>query len=481
MSRFSMILVASLVVSTGASAQVTIPAASGAVQELPTIDVNALTPLPGIGIDVDKLPASVTLVSRPEIERTQSPNITRTLTQQVPSVTVTESSGNAFQPDVVYRGFVASPVSGTPEGLAVYQNGVRINESFGDTVNWDLIPTIAVRDIAVVSNNPAFGFNALGGALTIQMQDGFTFQGAEAQIEGGSFGRIQGSFQGGKQVGNFATYLAIEGIHEDGFRQHSSVDIKRLYGDLGYKANGGEYHFNVGLADNAFGDTASAPIQLLTQDYSAVYTTPQTTTNRVALFNVTGSLPLTATWSLQGNAYVRLFDQHHVDGNTTDAQPCAADATLLCFGDAVTPANGLDGNQLANGFDPNATLGEIDRTRTRTRSVGGAIQATNTDQIYGHDNHFVVGASIDTGSTDFNASSELGTIGPDFVVGRIERLPRPVRRSDLDRADRAAHDQRLWRAVRRRHLRCDLETVADGGRTAQRRQHRPAGQAGRLP
>ncbi len=29
---------------------------------------------------------------------------------------------------------------GTPQGLAVYQNGVRINEVFGDTVNWDLIP-----------------------------------------------------------------------------------------------------------------------------------------------------------------------------------------------------------------------------------------------------------------------------------------------------------------------------------------------------
>ena len=110
---------------------------------------------------MDNLPASITLIDRPAITRTQSPNVVRVLTEQTPSVTTTESSGNAFQPDVVFRGFVASPVSGTPEGLAVYQNGVRINEAFGDTVNWDLIPTVAIRDISVVTNNPAFGLNAL--------------------------------------------------------------------------------------------------------------------------------------------------------------------------------------------------------------------------------------------------------------------------------------------------------------------------------
>ncbi len=208
--------------------------------------------------------------------------------------------------------------------------------------------------------------------------------------------------------------MAIEGVHEDGFRRSSSVDIRRLYGDLGYRANGGEYHFNVGLADNVFGATASAPIELLQQDYGAVYTTPQTTTNRLGQFNITGSLPVDS-WTLQGNAYVRLFDQRHVDGNTTDVQPCD-DPSLLCFGDGSTPANGLDGRQLSNSFDPNATLGEIDRTRTSSRTVGGTIQATNTDQLFGHPNHFVVGASVDVGSTDFSANSELGTIGSDFVV-----------------------------------------------------------------
>ncbi len=117
-----------------------------------------------------------------------------------------------FQPNVQFRGFVASPVAGTPQGLAVYQNGVRVNEAFGDTVNWDLIPTAAIRSVTVVTNNPAFGLNALGGAVNVQMKDGFNYHGAEIDTMGGSFGRIQSSAQWGKQIDNFAVYGALEAL-----------------------------------------------------------------------------------------------------------------------------------------------------------------------------------------------------------------------------------------------------------------------------
>ena len=123
-----------------------------------------------------------------------------------------------------FRGFVSSPVSGTPQGLAVYQNGVRINEAFGDTMNWDLIPTAAIRSVSVVTNNPAFGLNALGGALSIQMKDGFTYQGAEINTMAGSYGRVQSSGQWGKQIDNFAIYGALEGLHDNGFRGFSDIE-----------------------------------------------------------------------------------------------------------------------------------------------------------------------------------------------------------------------------------------------------------------
>ena len=120
-------------------------------------------------------------------------------------------------PDIQFRGFVASPVAGTPQGLAVYQNGMRINEAFGDTVNWDLIPTAAIRSVTVVTNNPAFGLNALGGAVNVLMKNGFNYQGAEINTMGGSFGRIQSSAQYGKQIDNFSVYGALEGVRDNGF------------------------------------------------------------------------------------------------------------------------------------------------------------------------------------------------------------------------------------------------------------------------
>jgi outer membrane receptor protein involved in Fe transport len=402
--------------ASSALAQNAAPAQSGGSVVLPTIDVFSTTPLSGTGVDVDKVPAAVTTIDSRQIERTNSPSIVKGLDEQTPSVDVQDVAGNPFQPDVYFRGFDASPVSGTPQGLAVYQNGVRINEAFGDTVNWDLIPTVAVQSIDVISNNPAFGLNALGGALSIKMKDGFTFQGTSIDVMGGSYGRIQSSLQWGKQVGNYSTYIAIEGAQDNGYRDFSGSQIRRLYGDIGYKTDSAELHLNVGAADNFFGATAAAPAELLQQSWSSVYTTPQNSRNQVGYVNATANVDVSPTWSLQGSAHVRSFYQTTADGNSTNVQPCA-DPTVLCFNDMVTPANGLNGQQLANSFPAGATLGEIDRTSTQTTSAGATLQATDKDKWFGHDNNLVIGGSFDYGVTNFGASAELGAVEPNYFVG----------------------------------------------------------------
>jgi outer membrane receptor protein involved in Fe transport len=380
------------------------------------IFVYPTTPISGAGINPDKIPASVNVINADQIKQTGSLNVTDALQKYVPGIVVNEVAGNPFQPNVQFRGFVASPVAGTPQGLAVYQNGVRVNEAFGDTVNWDLIPTAAIKSITVVTNNPAFGLNALGGAVNVQMKDGFSYHGAEIDTMGGSFGRLQSSAQWGKQVENFAVYGALEGLHDDGFRNFSASDVRRFYGDVGYRSDTSEFHLNMGAADNTFGASATAPVELLQQYWGATYTTPQTSENRVGYLNLTGKVEATPTWMIDGSVHVRVFDQKMVDGNPTGTQACAADATLLCFGNGSTPANGLNGVQLANPFDPAAVLGETDRTTTHSTTTGVSLQATNTDQLFGHNNHFAVGASFDSSVTHFGATAELGTIGPNFVV-----------------------------------------------------------------
>ena len=368
------------------------------------------------GLDVDKVPSSINAVDASQIKRTGSMNVTDALRDNVAGVNITEVSGNPFQPNVEFRGFVASPIVGTPQGLAVYQNGVRINEAFADSVNWDLIPTAAIRSVTVVTNNPAFGLNALGGAVNLQMKDGFSYQGAEIDTMGGSFGRIQSSAQWGKQVdANYAVYAALEGLHDNGFRNSSQSDVRRFYGDVGYKGGDSEFHVNMGLANNNFGASATVPAELLQQYWGAIYTNPQTTNNRVGYVNLTGKVEATPTWTFESTAHARVFEQRVVDGNPTSVQECAAPG-LLCFGDDSTAANGLNGAQLANPFATGTLLGEIDRTTTRSTTFGVSSQATNTDKLLDHENRFVVGASFDASVTRFNATAELGTIGTDYVV-----------------------------------------------------------------
>ncbi|MBR1088545.1 TonB-dependent receptor [Bradyrhizobium manausense] len=387
------------------------PRSSGRIYVYPT------TPGAGRGLEVDKVPSAINAVDANQIKRTGSLNVTDALRDNIAGVSISEVTGNPFQPNVEFRGFVASPITGTPQGLAVYQNGVRINEAFSDAVNWDLIPTAAIRSVTLVTNNPAFGLNALGGAINLQMKDGFTYQGAELDVMGGSFGRMQGSAQWGKQVDqNWGIYAALEGLHDNGFRNFSQSDVRRFYSDVGYKAGDSEFHVNVGAAKNDFGANATVPAELLNNYWGATYTTPQTSSNRVGYLNLTAKADATPSWTLEGSAHVRRYEQKIVDGNPTNVGACAADATLLCFGDGTTPANGADGAQLGNPFAPGTILGEIDRSSIRSTSFGVSGQATNTDQLFGHDNRFVMGTSYDASVTRYNAMAEIGSIGENYVV-----------------------------------------------------------------
>ena len=234
-----------------------------------------------------------------------------------------------------------------------------------------MIPTAAIRSATVVTNNPAFGLNALGGAVNLLMKDGFTYQGAEVDVMGGSFGRIQGSAQWGKKIdNNWAVYGALEGAHDNGFRNFSSSDIRRFYGDVGYRFEGNEFHVSMGVADNHLAGPSTVPIELLQQYWGATYTTPQTNTNKVGYINLTGKVEATPTWTFEGTAHVRGFNQK-TSGRKPDGYPALrrSDDSTVLRRQLPTPAFGLNGVQLANPFAPGAILGEIDRTTTRSTII----------------------------------------------------------------------------------------------------------------
>ena len=280
----------------------------------------APTPITGLGIERNKVPAMIQTLPAEDFSRTYSPNVVETFVQRIPGVTTNNVQGNEFATDLRYRGFAASPLQGTPQGLAVYMQGIRVNEAFGDTVNWDLIPKVAIGRSDIWTNNPAFGLNALGGAISFQMKDGFTYSGTEFDASGGSYGRVGGSLQYGVRNGEWGLYLAAEGLKDDGWRLQSPSRLARFYGDLGWKGTDAEIHLVTSAADNYFGVIGPTPVQLLANDYRAIYTWPQTTLNQAELIALNGRYAVTDHWTVQSNLYYRRFDQQHVDGNAAEVE-----------------------------------------------------------------------------------------------------------------------------------------------------------------
>ena len=255
---------------------------------MPALAVVSTTPVTGLGFDRDKVPALVQTLTTEDFTRAGSPSVLEGLQQRIPGVNLTDIQGNELFQDFRYRGFAASPLQGTPQGIAVYMNGVRVNEAFGDTVNWDLIPTVAIGRADVWTNNPAFGLNALGGAVSFQMKDGFPYQGFEFDTSGGSYGRFGGSLQYGVRKDEWALYIAGEGLKDDGWRYQSPSRIARIYGDLGRKTMDSEIHLVVSGANNYFGVVGPTPVDLINQDFRSIYTWPQTTHNEALLMALNG-------------------------------------------------------------------------------------------------------------------------------------------------------------------------------------------------
>jgi iron complex outermembrane receptor protein len=367
-------------------------------------------------ISRDKLPSNTEVLTSADFNHGYTNSFLDALNRGLPGVSLSDQTGNPYQKDLSYRGFTASPVQGTPQGIAIYQNGVRVNESWGDVVNWDFIPEKAIDKVSLQPSNPVFGLNAIGGALSIQMKNGFTWQGAEVEAMGGSYGRAQSSLQFGRQDGNLAAYALFESGWDKGWRDFaSSSHINRMYTDLGARNEDTEFHVSFTGADNILGNVAATPLDMLNQRWSSVFTWPQSTHLQLAFVQANLTHNFSDTLSFQGNVYYRGFWQSHDDGNGTDAFPCNRNgdqtgSRFLCIGDG-DPIFG-DNPVLNPVRNTGAFLGEIDRNWVSSNTIGGTAQFTSTNKVFGHDNHFVIGTSVDHGYTQFTASSELGTIDP---------------------------------------------------------------------
>jgi iron complex outermembrane recepter protein len=383
------------------------------------VTVIGVSPLSGAGVDIDKTPTNIQSLSSAGLALEGSPSLIGALGDQLGSVSINDNLDDPFQPDILLRGFEASPVLGTPQGIAVYQSGARVNEAFGETVNWDLIPDLAIRRLDVLGASPVFGLNALGGAIVIDMKTGFTDPGGDATISGGSFGRREASAEFGANNGALGVYLAARGLNEDGWREFSPDRLRQFYGDVSARTGKLTLDLSLTAADNRLSGESATPVQELAVSRALVFTSPQMNDDRLAFVTLNGAYAATSTFSLETGLYYRGFRQSVVNGNTTDYTTCLgpSDLSRLCQADGLTPLSDISGRPIPDISRGGALpIGEIDFEEIASDGVGGSVQATSTAPLGAKENHLSVGASIDHASTDFSSRAEVGVINSALQV-----------------------------------------------------------------
>jgi iron complex outermembrane recepter protein len=404
---------------TAPSSQVAPQTAPTTIRNLSAVVVRATAIPGGAGIDADKIPGNVQSLSASDLSRSGSANFTQALNTQLGSININDNFDDPFQPDVLYRGFEASPLLGTPQGLAVYQNGVRINEAFGDTVNWDLFPDIAISRVSIVSSNPVYGLNALGGAISVDMKNGFNYTGGDLELSGGSFGQRSAAAQYGANSGTFGIYVAARSLDEDGWRDFSTDSLRQFYTDLSARTDRLSVDLSYTHADNQLNGQGSAPVQELAVSRSLVFTGPQANDNHLNFVTLNASFKASDNWSLQGVLYYRQYSQDVSNGNTTDYTACTSNALAgsLCQPDGLTPVTNAAGQNLPDISEGGSIpIGENDFETINAYGHGATWQASDNQSIFGHDNQFTAGVTLDYARVNFYSGAQIGVINSRLLV-----------------------------------------------------------------
>lgn len=379
------------------------------VIETKDIEVISTTPLQSVGLPLEQIPANVQSAKGEAIEQQGGLTIADFMSQNLVGVNVNETQNNPYQPDVNFRGFTASPLLGTPQGLSVFVDGVRVNEPFGDVVNWDLIPVNSLAGMSLIpGSNPVFGLNTLGGALSLQTKSGRTNPGGAIEAYTGSWGRKAGSAEFGwvSKDGSVDYFLSANIFSEDGWRDSSPSDVNQVFGKVGWQNETTDISLSLTGAHNKLIGNG-----LLPQDFidnlgrDSIFTKPDETKNDLVFLNLTGSHWFNDHTQFSGNIYVRDGKTETYNGDLNDD-----------YDDGLA----LDNDPTSGTFNPN---GAINRTKSKRKGAGFTGQLTFNQDVFGRKNQFIVGGGYDYGHTKFKQGTELAALTASRGVSGLGVFP----------------------------------------------------------
>lgn len=407
------------------------------------------------------VPFAVQSASYTDLDESQTLDLSEYMNSRMGSVNINSAQNNPLQSDLQYRGFTASPLLGLPQGLSVYQNGVRINEPLGDSVNWDLIPESAIYRVDLMSGaNPVFGLNTLGGALSLQMKNGFNFSEHTISASTGSWGRKNASIESGANNGEWGYYANLSAFDEEGWRAQSHSEAINFYGTLNWRPHSGASYdavYQQGQSD-LIGNGA-LPIGLMQIQRDAVFTAPDITENDMSMLAVTAHYILSPQLELGFNVYERKNTTDSFNGDGSEFEQCEfyggqlalfeesdavedaledelgikldticsrQDATITNFTalvdhieqSALDAGMDFDRFEIENIYDSlsgtgiisDEAINNISQRQQRTRGLAAQIRYGET--LGRFSNQFIAGLSVHLGDSHFDSVLELAGLDP---------------------------------------------------------------------
>ncbi len=422
---------------------------SSQTPSLQAVDVVGTTPLPGLGQPLDEIASPVQTLNAAQLEVSPGQSLADVMNQNLGSVHINDNQGNPFAADVSYRGFTASPLLGTPQGLSVYVDGVRMNQPFGDVVNWDVIPRGAIQSLTLIpGSNPLFGLNTLGGAISIQTKDGLSAPGTRLEVSGGAHNRGLAEFQsGGSNAQGFNWYVLGSRFTDKSWRDASTSAVNQLFSKLGWKQAGTDVQLTLAATDAQLLGGGLQQSELLSADARSVFTKPDMVNNRSQLVNLALRHALNDQTLFSGNLYWRQTQTHTVNGDINEE---SFNQDIYNVGEPGVTA--LNQRYSSTGFfpsarcleeagtneEPNEKCNALYNTSSTTQSNAGLSgQFTFLQPLAQGMNNLVVGAALDRSTTRFSQQSQFGYLNPDRSLATVNAFANGTQASE------DAFDQRV--------------------------------------
>src|SRR3954470_21552071 len=234
-------------------------------------EITVVGRLPQVPLAPSSVPAGVVVIDKSHLRNDGPGGLPESLAAAVPGLSMADEQGNAYQPDLSLRGFEATPVTGVPQGVSVYLDGVRVNEPTAEEINFDLLPTEDLERIEVVPGpSVIFGRNTLAGTINLTTRrgkDGAAF----AELSGGSAGfrKYRAGVSG--RTGAFDLYLSGTAIQDDGWRAASGARLGKVFAKLGMRAADNDLTLSYQHVDNRISQAGSLPGAELARDRTANY------------------------------------------------------------------------------------------------------------------------------------------------------------------------------------------------------------------